>query len=44
MKDVEVPKAVIMDAVGRHHAIEAKEEMGKKLEHMKNEEIGRTKE
>ena len=39
----DVPKWIVRDAVRVHHASEAREEMGKKLENIKNEEIGRTK-
>ena len=35
---------IIKDAINRHHATEAKEQMGKKLQGIKNEEIGKTKE
>ena len=39
----DVPKWIIKDAVRVHHATEAREEMDKKLENIKNEEIGRTR-
>ena len=40
----DVPKWIVRDAVRVHHANEAREEMGKKFENIKNVEIGRTKE
>ena len=39
----DVPKWMIRQAVTKHHAEEAKEEMGKKLRNIKDEEIGKVK-
>ena len=39
----DVPKWLVRDAIRVHHANEAREEMGKKLVNIKNEEIGKTK-
>ena len=43
VNDVDVPKSVIVDAINKHHAEEARELMGKKLKEMKSEDIGRTR-
>ena len=41
LNDCDVPKWKIRDAIDRHHAVEAKEQMGKKLNEIKDEEIGK---
>ena len=43
LNDCEVPKWKIKDAINRHHAVEAREQMGKKLNEIQDEEIGKTK-
>ena len=43
MNDCDVPKWKIKDAINRHHAVEAREQMGKKLNEIQDEEIGKTK-
>ena len=44
VNEVEVPKSEIKDAISKHHAEEARDQMGKKLKDIKNEEIGKPKE
>ena len=39
-----MPKWNLKDAINRHHAEEARAQMGKKLKDIKDEEIGKTKE
>ena len=43
LNDCDVPKQKIRDAIDKHHAAEAREEMGKKLREIKDEEIGKPK-
>ena len=39
-----MPKWKIKDAINRHHAVEAREQMGKKLNEIKDDEIVKTNE
>ena len=38
-----MPKWKIKDAINRHHAVEAREQIGKELNEIKDDEIGKTK-
>ena len=44
LNEGDVPKWKLKDAINRHHADEARAEMGKKMKDIKDEEIGKTKE
>ena len=41
LNDCDVPKWKIRDAIDRHHAVEARDQMGKKLNEIKDEEIAK---
>ena len=42
LNEGDVPKWKLKDAINRHHADEARAEMGKKMKDIKDEEIGKT--
>ena len=44
VNNIDVPKYITSEAINKHHAEEAIEEMGKKLKEMRNEDIGRPRE